>query len=777
MEHRIVYFILLFCCIAHNVFSNHTPTAYKEYKAVYDQLNNIKPDPLKTAFVENLVLERDAATFTLRKGTLLFLSPINGKTAGALFIGSGNFRCIPSTEIERKQLARFYEAETLSFDFNQLFLLFTDSTFEELSRQVKFAPVSEPVGAEKAIDDSKEFIQDNDNDQFAYDIFRPFIYNEHNGMFYAQIKNGSKSFFFEIDPYDDEEVSLSRNQSSRAIIGSQWREILCQFYKKPNGDKTYATPDGMNTNIKIDNYVMDVHFDSDLEIKTSCKIKFRLMMSNSRWLHFNLYYKLEIDSIVWANGNKAEFVQMEDDASFWIFSPDPFNYDEPVEAAIYYHGEIIKKFENWYDVASSSGWYPQADNYKLRATYDITYTYPEKYKFASAGENLSTEQKENFIVSRWVLRNPYRNASFCIGNFKEHEIKVEGIPVVKVLISEAHDASFRVLLAQEGILSGGNMEKQVGGDIANSFHFFQHVYGNTEFSQFSVAEVPALHGLAFPGLVHLSWTTFQNTDRDGGDEAFRAHEVAHQWWGISVDFKTYHDQWLSEAFSEYSGLWYMQTALQNNKIFFNKLKKYKERILSNRKYLFDTGQLAGPIWLGYRNESRETGGDYSTIVYMKGAWVLHMLRNMVLDLKTMKEDVFEGLMRDFYTTYKGKLATTDDFRRITEKHLGIEMQWFFKQWVYNTDIPKYEILYKREDLPNGKYKVHCTVKQTNVPDDFQAYVPFFIDFGNNQFARVRYLIKGPITEFDFPILPLKPKEIKFNDLESVLCEIEDEDWD
>ena len=27
----------------------------------------------------------------------------------------------------------------------------------------------------------------------------------------------------------------------------------------------------------------------------------------------------------------------------------------------------------------------------------------------------------------------------------------------------------------------------------------------------------------------------------GDDEVFRAHEVAHQWWGIGVDFTSYHD--------------------------------------------------------------------------------------------------------------------------------------------------------------------------------------------------------------------------------------------
>ena len=39
---------------------------------------------------------------------------------------------------------------------------------------------------------------------------------------------------------------------------------------------------------------------------------------------------------------------------------------------------------------------------------------------------------------------------------------------------------------------------------------------------------------------------------------FRGHESSHQWWGHRVGWKSYHDQWLSEGFAEFSGLFYVQ---------------------------------------------------------------------------------------------------------------------------------------------------------------------------------------------------------------------------
>ena len=60
-----------------------------------------------------------------------------------------------------------------------------------------------------------------------------------------------------------------------------------------------------------------------------------------------------------------------------------------------------------------------------------------------------------------------------------------------------------------------------------------------------------------------------------------------------------------------------------------------------------------PIWLGHRVATVRTGDDYSAIVYKKGAWVLHMLRMLTLDLQSMKEDRFTNILREFYGGFAG----------------------------------------------------------------------------------------------------------------------------
>jgi len=133
-------------------------------------------------------------------------------------------------------------------------------------------------------------------------------------------------------------------------------------------------------------------------------------------------------------------------------------------------------------------------------------------------------------------------------------------------------------------------------------------------------------------------------------------------------------------------------------------------------------------------------------------------------------------MKDYYNSYKGKKANTEDFIKIVNKHFGEDMTWFFNQYVYNVEIPEYEFSYKTEITDGGKYQVYCKMKQNNVPPDFKMYIPILVKFDNDQFARLRIFANGSNAIVKLPLLPLEPEEIIFNDLNSVLCEVDYTEW-
>jgi aminopeptidase N len=238
-----------------------------------------------------------------------------------------------------------------------------------------------------------------------------------------------------------------------------------------------------------------------------------------------------------------------------------------------------------------------------------------------------------------------------------------------------------------------------------------------------------------------------------------------------VDYKTYHDRWLSEGFAEFSGLWYMQTARKSNDKYFALLREYRSSIFLRK-------DAPGPMSLGHRVQSSHDTDvdDYGTVVYKKGAWVVHMLRILMLDLKGMSEDRFTETMQDFYRSYQGKRASTDDFRRVVERHVGADMGWFFDEWVYGSKVPSYQVAYRTEPIEGGQFRVRLQVQQEGVPDEFLAFVPVTLDLGQDRIARVRVKVTGGRSVVELPPMPAEPKTVKFNDFEGVLADVKMVSW-
>jgi hypothetical protein len=381
-------------------------------------------------------------------------------------------------------------------------------------------------------------------------------------------------------------------------------------------------------------------------------------------------------------------------------------------------------------------------------------------QFASIGRLLDSVTNGKVRTTYWVSELPTNLAAFNIGKFDQFEIRDPRIPPVTVHVNaEAHQVIRRLFP------HGRRPEESVGADIANSLSFFTRVFGPPLFDHYYATEIPYTHGVSFPGLIQLSWTTYIGWATEGDDESFRAHEMAHQWWYYGVEPASYRDAWLSEGFAEFSGLWYMQIILNDNGKYLKKLRESRQAIRRERA-------KAAPIGLGTRALESWRGG-YGLITYEKGAWVLHMLRNMMLDVHTMSEDRFQAMMRDFYQTYRGKRASTLDFQHVVERHFGQPMDWFFDQWVYGTAVPTYTFSWNPEPDSSG-YAVRVRVRQSEVPETFGMYVPILIKFERGE-ALVRMLVRGPSTEAVVR-LPAQPKELQLNALESVLAEVKTEAW-
>jgi hypothetical protein len=738
------------------------------YEQRYADLKELQAVPNRVAQVSGLVIKRDAGQFTFENGKFYLLTPIGGRTMGAVFLGTGRMAFNPPSRIEQERLARFQKAKSLDAPFSSVVLLFADSTLAELEAKLTFGPGQPPEQVRQRFKASLDNLIDDDSKSLDPDLMSAFLNGESSGLFYAEVNrtNGGSPLMFMINPSEVESVSLSHRV--RRYGWTRQSEAICRF--QPEGMNLSADLTGERVRqATIRHYAIQTSLaqssTGDLSFVAGAKLEITSNAPMGPWVAFSLFEKLKVDSARWEGGEPATVFKGKDGPLLWVRLDGQLQPGDVRTLNLYYHGDLIDRFDDFFFIKSSAEWYPRSLEGRSLATFDLTFRSPKGKLLASVGDKVDSSTAGQVTTSRWVTPGPIRNASFNLGFFKDYQIKEEGIPPVTVLISE--DVHRR--LSGDGALRQKNMKETVGADVAKSLRFFQHVYGEVPAKRFFATEIPYNHGEAFPGLVHLSWWTFQQTSEEGWDEVFRAHEVAHQWWGIGVDFASYHDQWLSEGIATFSGLWYLQTVRKNNAKYFGLLHRWRDQIQEN-------SEERSPIWLGYRAQSSKDTTGYDVAVYKKGAWVMHMLRVMMLELKTMNEDRFTNMMRDFYGTYHGKRASTEDFRKVAERHVGTDLGWFFDQWVYGKDIPSYRVAYRTEPAEGGQFRVKLQVQQQNVGEDFLMYVPVTLDLGDNRVARVRVKVRGPKSEIELPLMPAKPKSLIFNDLDGVLAEVKMENW-
>jgi hypothetical protein len=491
------------------------------------------------------------------------------------------------------------------------------------------------------------------------------------------------------------------------------------------------------------------------------------LVDGARVLSFFFIYPLadSIRQITDENDKQVGFLYEKKEISTSVILPEPTRAGKTGKLTFKYAGKAVEQdlYGDFY-IKSTTYWYPQY-GYLQRATYDLTFRCPRRCKFVSIGKKVEEKVEKDYLVTRWVEDFPIKVASFNYGNFKIYEKSIEGMPPVYVYHLEETHRKTRTAYTKS--------KENVAADVVNSLNFFQTMYGKYPFSKMAATEIPAYGGQGLPGLLHLSWGTFKGegafAETRFRNESFRAHEVSHQWWGHIIGWETYHDQWLSEGFAEYSGAWYAQMSMKDNEAFFKELEGWRKDILGKGD-VESEGTKAGPLWLGYRLSSSKSS-DYAALVYEKGAYVLHMLRNMMMDYNTKSDDKFVAMMRDFVQTYYGKEACTEDFKQIVEKHIGEDMSWFFDQWVYGVEIPTYVFSYTTEKTSEGKYVITCDITQENVSQGFKMWVPVLLDFGNDQYAVLQILVNKPHATYQLPKAPLMPKKVIFNPYHAVLCEV------
>ena len=154
------------------------------------------------------------------------------------------------------------------------------------------------------------------------------------------------------------------------------------------------------------------------------------------------------------------------------------------------------------------------------------------------------------------------------------------------------------------------------------------------------------------------------------------HELAHQWWGGVISWKSYQDQWLTEGLAQFSTLFYLQHHVSEN--------QFRKAIASAKKWVLRNND-AGPIVYGRRiaNLSNDLH-TYQSIVYNKSALVFLMLKEILGEEEMLKR--LRQLLADF--KYQS-LASARFIQHISQGEP--RLQKFFNGWVYSRRLPEVQL--------------------------------------------------------------------------------------
>ncbi len=382
-----------------------------------------------------------------------------------------------------------------------------------------------------------------------------------------------------------------------------------------------------------------------------------------------------IDSLL-LNGGSASYFRT--DTTIEIISPSPLSPGDTVDVDVWYHGVPPRSSSGFrgglrmrrsrifvaFDLDGARSWFPCHDVPDDKVTVDQFITVPDDYFVVANGNLISADTTGDSITFHW--RESYPIATYLIvfaaaNNFAH---------IVDTAHVEGHDIPVHGWVARwDSVQRSAKLQH-----VAEMLEFYSRVYTPYPFIDEKYANVDVPLGYAMENQTN----TFIDFNLHWSNDAqyVIAHELSHQWWGDCVTLATWPDVWLNEGFATYSEAMnaYRTDSIQG-------YRNYMRRIMST--YINNEPYPPYPIYYPDANIHQL----YSVVTYQKAASVLHMLRYVVGD------SAFFAILRGRIERHAYGNETTEEFHQLCEDVSGMDLDWFFDEWIYSPGHPTYQWSY------------------------------------------------------------------------------------
>lgn len=272
-------------------------------------------------------------------------------------------------------------------------------------------------------------------------------------------------------------------------------------------------------------------------------------------------------------------------------------------------------------------------------------------------------------------------------------VVASGVPYAATTTGDVTTQLFRAGPVRDFYLTGSRLycrsSQLVGQTIINSYYLPQDAkvgrlvadvtaatmaalnqnVGVYPFNELDVVVAPLRNGVAgieYPGVYVLADRLYQG--RQSTLEFVAAHETAHQWWYSLVGNDQVLEPWLDEALTSYTASLYWE-ATYGAAYAASALRQVFEAPHET------TVRSGRDMPVNLPAAAYGDAATYSAIVYTKGALFFHALRGAIGD------DAFFRILREYYATYRYRIAAAADFMAVARAVAGQTAQDVYDAWI------------------------------------------------------------------------------------------------
>ncbi|MDF9800988.1 aminopeptidase N [Catalinimonas alkaloidigena] len=328
------------------------------------------------------------------------------------------------------------------------------------------------------------------------------------------------------------------------------------------------------------------------------------------------------------------------------------------EVHISYHGKpqrgliFLEEVQQAYTVYFTSEWMVCHDQISDRASINMSIIVPANLSCVASGTLSEKKKVQDKIQYSWRQEQatPAYTYGFAIGTFHE-------------LVEHQGSTDLRYYAAKHSAEELAEIFKS----SADMLRFLEEKSGVPYFQTSYTQILMGDHFQEMSGFAVMKENYGEMILQDSTEINLIAHEMAHQWWGNMITCENLGHFWLNEGFATYMSAAYNEHRFGRDKYMEN-INAYHEVY----QKIKDKGVDKSLVFKNWNNPS----ADDRSLVYFKGAYVLHLLR------EEMEDDAFWEGIRHYSRKFYGKSVLSKDFQKAMEDSSSRDLNAFFNAWVY-----------------------------------------------------------------------------------------------